>query len=143
MGTARIVRLVLLICDGLLVTAAVIVTEVPIGTTDGAVYVVAAPLEVCAGARVPQAPLAMDPVTGLPPQVTVQSTPALLLSPIGVMLNVVVPVTLKAVTVEETAPALALAPEVPLHPVFNKLSRHRNSVPDHLRTRIVCLSGTR
>jgi len=85
----------------------------------------------------------MDPVTGLPPQVTVQSTPALLLSPIGFMLNVVVPVTLKAVTVEETAPALALAPEVPLHPVFNKLSRHRNSVPDHLRTRIVCLSGTR
>jgi hypothetical protein len=36
-GTAIIVRLVLLLCDGLLVTAAVIVTEVPIGTTDGAV----------------------------------------------------------------------------------------------------------
>jgi hypothetical protein len=37
MGTAMIVKLVLLICDGLLVTVAVIVTVVPIGTTEGAV----------------------------------------------------------------------------------------------------------
>jgi hypothetical protein len=37
MGTARIVILVLLVCEGLLVTAAVIVTVVPIGTTEGAV----------------------------------------------------------------------------------------------------------
>ena len=35
----------------------------------------------------PHAPLTMLPVTGLPSQVTVQSTPALLLSPTGIMLN--------------------------------------------------------
>ncbi len=88
MGTARIVKLALLLCDGLLVTDAVIVTVVPIGTADGAVKTVGAPSIVCVGLSVPHAPFVMLPVTGFPPHMTVQSTPALLLSPEGVMLNV-------------------------------------------------------
>jgi hypothetical protein len=81
------VRLTLVLCEGLLVTVAVMVTDALIGTTEGAVYVVACPSAVCAGDKVPQEPLAILPVTGLPPQVTTQSTPALVLSPVGIMLN--------------------------------------------------------
>ncbi len=53
---------------GSVVEAAVIVTVLPAGTEAGAVNVVAAPLAVCAGEKVPHAPG--------PPQLTVQSTPA-------------------------------------------------------------------
>jgi hypothetical protein len=42
-GVARIVRLTVLLCEGLLVTVAVIVTVVPIGTADGAVKTVPTP----------------------------------------------------------------------------------------------------
>ncbi len=51
------------------VEVAVTVTEPPVGTEGGAVYVVALPLAVCAGLNDPQAPAL--------PHVTVQSTPAL------------------------------------------------------------------
>src|SRR5215471_16115439 len=54
---------------GSAVEVAVMVTVLPEGGALGAVYVVGAPLAVCAGENVPQAP-------GLP-QETVQSTPAL------------------------------------------------------------------
>ncbi len=87
MGTARIVRLALLLCDGLLVTAAVIVTVVPIGTADGAANTVGAPPAVCVGLNVPHAPFVMLPVCGFPPHITVQSTPALALSTDGDILN--------------------------------------------------------
>jgi hypothetical protein len=42
-GDVRIVRLVLLVCEGLLVTAAVMVTAFPMGATEGAVNNVMAP----------------------------------------------------------------------------------------------------
>ena len=54
---------------GSAVEVAVMVTVLPEGGALGAVYVVGAPLAVCAGEKVPQAP-------GLPHE-TVQSTPAL------------------------------------------------------------------
>ena len=68
-------------------TAAVMVTVVPIGTTEGAVNTVVAPSAVWAGVSVPHAPFVMLPLTGLPPQVTVQSTPALIVSPDGIILS--------------------------------------------------------
>ncbi len=123
-GVARIVRLALLLCDGLLVTVAVIVTVVPTGTADGAVKTVGAPSPACAGLSVPHAPFVMLPVTGFPPHITVQSTPALALSPDGVMLNVsfelkesalagaVTPV----VEVIAIGPAFAAVVELPPHP---------------------------
>jgi hypothetical protein len=77
----------LLVAAGLLATAAVMVTLFPMGMTDGAVNMEATPSGVCVGTKVPQAPLEILPVTGLPPQVTVQLTPALTLSPAGVMLT--------------------------------------------------------
>jgi hypothetical protein len=72
-GVDSIVRLTLLLCEGLLVTVALMVTEVPIGATDGAVKTVTAPSAVCAGASVPHAPLVMLPI------------PALIGSPEGIM----------------------------------------------------------
>jgi hypothetical protein len=54
---------------GSVVEVAVMVTVPPVGGVLGAVYPVAAPLAVCAGEKVPQAPAL--------PHVTVQSTPAL------------------------------------------------------------------
>jgi hypothetical protein len=86
-GVGRMVNRRSLVCEGSLVTEAVIVIDVPIGTAEGAVKVVAAPSAVCVGERVPHAPLVMLPVTGLPPHVTVQSTPASALSPDGIMLS--------------------------------------------------------
>jgi hypothetical protein len=83
--TAITGRVILLVADGLLATVAVIVTLVPMGITNGTVYMEATPSGVCAGTNVPQAPLETLPVTGLPPQVTVQLTPALALSSTGVM----------------------------------------------------------
>jgi hypothetical protein len=77
----------LLDADGLPATAAVKVTVLPMGMMDGAVYMEATPFGVCVGTKVPQAPLLILPVTGLPPQVTVQFTPALAVSPTGVMLT--------------------------------------------------------
>jgi hypothetical protein len=65
----------------------------------------------------------MLPVTGLPPQITVQSTPAFALSPVGIMLNFSVlakasettgPVT-PAALVREIGPAFA-SPDVALLP---------------------------
>src|SRR5271169_2252377 len=56
------------LCVGSVADVAVILTVLPVGAALGAVKVVAAPLAVCAGTIVPQAP-------GLP-QFTVQSTPA-------------------------------------------------------------------
>ncbi len=89
-GVGRIVRLTLLLCEGLLVTVAVMVTEAPIGTAGGAVKTVAAPSAVWAGVSVPHTPFVILPVTGFPPQVTAQSTPALMASPVGSMLSFVV-----------------------------------------------------
>jgi hypothetical protein len=86
-GVGRIVKVTLLVCDGLLVTVAVMVTVVPIGTTDGAVNNVFVPSDVWAGLSVPQAPLVKLPDVGLPRQVTVQSTPALVTSFDGIMLR--------------------------------------------------------
>ncbi len=43
--------------------------------------------EVCAGASSPQAPPVVLPFTGLPPHVTVQSTPAPVTSPLGVIVS--------------------------------------------------------
>jgi hypothetical protein len=68
--------------------------------------------------------LVIVPVTGLPPQVTVQSTPALLLSPVGVMLSFAVPVRVSELTVPveaseaviEIGPALAPVVETPPQP---------------------------
>ncbi len=77
----------LLVAAGLLATAAVIVTVFPIGMMEGAVNVDATPSGVCAGTSVPQAPPVTLPVTGFPPQITVQFTPALVLSPTGVILT--------------------------------------------------------
>ena len=76
------------------------------------------------GASVPHAPLVIMPVTGLPPQVTVQSTPALLLSPTRVMLSFAVPVKVSELTVPveeleaviEIGPALAPVVETPPQP---------------------------
>ena len=59
----------------------------------------------------PHAPLLMLPVTGLPPQVTTQSTPALTLSPTGIMLSFAVP----AIASEVTAP---LAPVMEMGAAF-------------------------
>jgi len=75
----------LLAADGLLATAAVIVTVFPMGMMAGAVNEEATPSGVCVGTKVPQAPFVILPVTGLPPQVTVQLTPASAVSPTGVM----------------------------------------------------------
>lgn len=86
-GVGRIVKVTLLACDGLLVIVAVIVTVVPIGVTDGAVKTATPPSVVCAGVSVPHAPLVKIPVVGLPRQVTVQSTPALMTSFDGIMLR--------------------------------------------------------
>jgi hypothetical protein len=93
-GEVSTVRVMLLLCDGLLVTVAVMATVVPIGAADGAVKIVVAPSAVCAGASVPHAPFVTLPLIGLPPQVTVQSMPAFRLSPVGIMLSfAVVPMT--------------------------------------------------
>jgi hypothetical protein len=110
-GAASTVSVTLLVCDGLLVTVAVIVMVLPIGTVDGAVYMVAAPPAVCAGVRVPQAPLLMLPVTALPPQIIVQSTPALTLSPEGIMLSDILEATARALMLPELPPALAMVIE--------------------------------
>jgi hypothetical protein len=75
----------LLAADGLLATAAVIVTVFPMGMMEGAVNEEGTPSGVCVGTKVPQAPPVMLPVTRLPPQVTVQLTPASAVSPTGVM----------------------------------------------------------
>jgi hypothetical protein len=61
------VTAVVALCVGSAVEVAVIVTVPPEGTVPGAVYVVAAPSEVCAGLKEPQPPAV--------PQVAVQSTP--------------------------------------------------------------------
>jgi hypothetical protein len=103
-GKATMVRLTLLLCPGLLVTDAVMVMEPLIGAADEAVYTVAAPAAVCVGASVPHAPLPRLPVIGLPAQVTVQSTPAPLLSPTGVILNLIAEPTASELT-GPTAPA--------------------------------------
>ncbi len=87
-GAESTVRLTLLVCDGLLVTAAVILTVFPIGETEGAVNTVAVPSPVCAGVSVPHEPLVILPVVGSPPQVTVQSIPAFAMSLEGIMLSV-------------------------------------------------------
>ena len=100
MGAATMVRFALLLCEGLLVTVAMMVMDPPMGAMEGAVYVVTCPSAVCTGDKVPQAPLATLPVTGLPPQVTTQSTPALMLSPVGIMLNF----TAEAIASVETFP---------------------------------------
>ena len=73
-----------LLAEGSLVNDAVNVTVVPTGTSCGAVKIETPPSEVCAGAKTPQAPPVRLPVFGLPPQVTVQSTPAPLGSLTGV-----------------------------------------------------------
>jgi len=90
----------LLVAAGLLATAAVMVTVFPIGMVDGAVNIEATPSGVCAGTRVPQAPPVTLPVTGLPPQVTVQFTPALEVSPTGIILTA----TIEPAAREESCP---------------------------------------
>jgi len=86
-GCATTGSVTLLVAAGLLATAAVMVTVFPMGMVDGAVNMEATPSGVCVGTSVPHAPPVTLPVTGLPPQVTVQFTPALAVSPIGVMLT--------------------------------------------------------
>jgi hypothetical protein len=88
-GTGNTVSVIVLVSDGWLVTVAVIVTVLPIGTAEGAVNIVASPSPVCAGVRVPHAPFLMLPVSGLPPQRTVQSTPARARSPVGIILKLI------------------------------------------------------
>src|SRR5215472_13478629 len=107
----------LLTADGLLATAAVMVTVFPMGMSEGAVNMEATPSGVWVGTNVPQAPPVMLPVTGLPPQTTVQFTPELALSPMGVMFTWTTapagreeswPAPLGSVT--ETTPAFMLEP---------------------------------
>ncbi len=78
---------ILLDADGLLATSAVMVTVVPMGMIEGAVNVDATPSGVWVGTKVPHAPPVTLPVIGLPPQVTVQFTPASVVSPTGLMLT--------------------------------------------------------
>jgi hypothetical protein len=70
------------------VEVAVMVTELPAGTAMGDVKVVAMPLAVCVGEKVPHAPVV--------PQVTVQSTPALP----GSLLTVAIKGAVVACTIE-------------------------------------------
>ena len=91
-------RLTLLLCEGFCVTLAVMVTVVPMGVTDGAVYVAIPPSDVCAGDNVPHEPLLTLPVTGFPPQATTQFTPASMLSPEGIMLSCTVEATTSELT---------------------------------------------
>ncbi len=86
-GGGTTFSMTLLDADGLLATAAVKVTVPPMGIMEGAVYKEATPSGVCVGTKVPQAPPVMLPVTGFPPQVTVQFTPESDVSPTGVMLT--------------------------------------------------------
>jgi hypothetical protein len=106
MGAGTMVKVTLLLCEGLLVTVPVIVTDALMGTTEGAVYAVACPSAVCTGDKVPQAPLVMLPLTGLPPQATTQSTPALMRSPVGIMLNFTVEAMASTVTLADEPLAL-------------------------------------
>jgi hypothetical protein len=88
----------------------------------------------------------MVPVTALPPQVTVQSTPALLLSPVGVMLRFAVSVTLKVLVETEIAPALTLDTELPPHPIFKRLSTLTHTAPTATKTQcmaLICFPGNR
>jgi len=136
-GKATIVKLTLLFCEGLLVTLAVMVTVVPIGTTEGAVKSVAAPSAVWTGVSVPHAPLVTLPLTGFPPQVAVQSTPALMLSPVGIMLSVAVVATASEVTFAvpplelaiKIVPAFAPEPEPLPHPASTMPSTARQTAP--------------
>jgi hypothetical protein len=48
------------------------------------------------------------PVTALPPQIIVQSTPALILSPEGIMLSDILEATARALMLPEAPPALAI-----------------------------------
>lgn len=66
MGSGKIVSVTLLDAEGSLVSRAVMVTVLPIGTCEGAVNTAAAPLVVCVGANVPQAPAVVLPVSGFP-----------------------------------------------------------------------------
>jgi hypothetical protein len=72
----KMVTVTLLEADGSLVAAAVIVTVFPMGKLGGAVNSAGAPSAVWAGENVPQAPPLVDPLTGLPRHIAVQSTPA-------------------------------------------------------------------
>jgi hypothetical protein len=123
MAGASIVSVTLLVADGLLVTDAVIVTVPPMGAAVGAVYTDAAPSAVCAGEKVPHAPPVRLPVTGLPPHVTVQSTPASRASLTGVMVtctfepitsDLIGPETVPLRAATEIAPASA--PDAAPHP---------------------------
>ena len=135
------VRLTLLLCEGLLVTVAVIVMAALMGMAEGAVYVVDWPSDVCERDKVPQAPLVMLPVTGLPPQETTQSTPASMLSPAGIILNFTVEVMASAVKFPETPlalvmrmdPALAWEEVVPPQPVIIRLDAAKYSTKSRLR----------
>jgi hypothetical protein len=141
-GLDSTVRLTLLLCEGLLVTVAVMVTVVPIGTTDGAVNTLAAVSAVCAGVSVPQAPLVMLPVVGLPPQVTVQSTPALATSLDGIMLNDIFE-PMESAVAEAVSPfalviviGVALTPEVEAPPPQPAIRPASKVIPAQIHKRV-------
>jgi hypothetical protein len=125
---AAIVSVAVLFAEGLLVGEALIVTVLSIGIEVGAVYKATAPAVVCVGEIVPQAPFVVLPVTGLPSQVTLQSTPAFRLSLIGVIVRsafapvareVNCPLTAPVGSVTEIAPALLdkLLPQPAKNPI--------------------------
>lgn len=116
-GDASIFKVALLVADGSLVTAAVIVTVPPMGTVVGAVYTDAVPALVCAGDKVPQAPPLVLPVIGLPSQKTLQSTPAPCLSLTGVMLTSALALVVSDVRVAPAAFEMEMAPALTPEPL--------------------------